>query len=239
MPAGCPAPRRCRAIPGLLALVPLGCGPTRSPANGEGTASAGGSTTAAESDDPTATGGGRSEETGSTDDSTDDATEPEPKYDIAPSLPRTGLCGELPRPDVCAPTWRPGETIGSGTSESWFTMTERGAAAVVLAGEQDTADGAVAWGLDFTMPCPDGTGAPKVDIVRFEVPAELTIALFYKFEYSQVGVYSAVVDVEYINACAHLRVHAIEIDPRPRQGEVRYAWPEVPSVGWAYVKSAG
>ena len=68
---------------------------------------------------------------------------------------------------------------------------------------------------------------------RLQVAGEVSISQAAEFEYTHVGMYGAIVDVELHNACAHLQLHAIEVDPEPVEAEApAYDWPELPPFGF-------
>jgi hypothetical protein len=90
--------------------------------------------------------------------------------------------------------------------------------------------------LSFDMPCPLDAGAPKVTIDRFDVEAELTIMGFGGFEWSLVGVYPAVVDAQFLNACLHLQIHGIVVGAEALEppGAPRFEWDGIIEPGYVY-----
>ncbi len=216
-----------------LGWLPAACGPTMTP-----TPVGGGATSGAMA--PASSDGAGASATlmlDGADSSTGDA-EDDVLYDLPPQPEPEGACG-LPLPAACDPTWPDQEAALTGVAGSMFGNVG-GELEVSLSSLSGSPDPDVAWTLEFTMPCPTMPGAPVPGQERFVVDGEVTIAVPAKFEFTVVGTYAATVDVEFINACAHLQLHAIEVDPVGEPAEARpYSWPSLPPVGFVHVTSVG
>ena len=90
------------------------------------------------------------------------------------------------------------------------------------------------WTVEFDVPCSRVLGAPKIDLTRFDVPAIVGISVPGKFEYTLVGRYRALVDVEHVTEGAQLLVHELAVEPEPLApaGGPPFAWDALLHTGY-------
>ena len=193
-----------------LLLVLAGCGPMTHDADLDVAASTG---THDASDDAGATS-----ETGAPGDGTAGS---EPRLDLAPLPEELGACA-FPVPPLCEPQWPANMTIGGGPASA----INRGNMPEVWVSDDGRDLPEFTWALRFEIPCPEASPVP--DEWRFEVEGEVSVSQAAEFEYTHVGMYRATIDAELHNACAHLQLHAVDVDPVPlEEGAPFYGWPDL------------
>jgi hypothetical protein len=133
-------------------------------------------------------------------------------------------------PESCQEEWTGDEFLATGDEASIDAIDD--GLHVFVGAVPPQAD--EVWTLEFDVPCPRILGAPKLDQTQFEVPATVGISVAGKFEYSLVGRYPALVDVEYVDGCAQLLVHEISVDPEPLEpaGAPLFAWDDLLRTGY-------
>lgn len=203
-------------VGGALLLALVGCGPTVHDASGG-------------DDDGNAmpsTNTGQVAPDASDGDRMDDSSDPSEVLDLAPTPQSVGACS-FPLPPLCEPQWPATMTIGGGPASA----INLGNTLEVWVGENGSDSPELIWALRFEIPCPDASPVP--DDWRFEVEGEVSISQAAEFEYTHVGMYDATIDAELHNACAHLQIHGVDVDPTAHEdGAPDYAWPELPPLGF-------
>lgn len=202
-------------VGGALLLALVGCGPTAHDTDkGDGGDMLSG--TDSGHVDPDASDSGR----------TDDSSGPSEILDVGPAPESVGAC-DFPVPPLCEPQWPSSMTIGGGPASAVNLSN----ALEVWLGENGSGSPEVIWALRFEIPCPEASPVP--DDWRFDVEGEVSISQAAEFEYTHVGMYDATIDAELHNACAHLQIHGVDIDPTPHEADApQYAWPELPPLGF-------
>ena len=202
-------------VGGTLLLTLLGCGPT---VHDVDRGDDGGDTTAASDTGPARADGSQGGPMG-------DCTGPSEILDVG-AAPSIGAC-DFPLPPLCEPQWPASMTIGGGPASA----INLGSALEVWVGENGRGSPEIIWALRFEIPCPEASPVP--DDWRWQVEGEVSISQAAEFEYTHVGMYTATIDAELHNACAHLQIHGVDVAPTPHEeGAPDYAWPELPPAGF-------
>lgn len=202
-------------VGGALLLALVGCGPTVHDANGGDGGNSMSSTDTGDVEADASDSGRMGDSSG-----------PAEILDVGAAPASIGAC-DFPLPPLCEPQWPASMTIGGGPASA----INLGNALEVWLGENGSGSPEVIWALRFEIPCPEASPVP--DDWRFEVEGEVSISQAAEFEYTHVGMYDATIDAELHNACAHLQIHGVDVDPTPHEaGAPNYAWPELPPLGF-------
>lgn len=172
---------------------------------------------------PVATSGG-------SDDAADETTD-DPIADVPsePPLDDTLVCGQIAPADC---TLAPPLAIGViDSTEIYFVTVTAGS--VFIAGFNAGDDAPVpGWQrFNFSVPCP-ADDAPLEPGTRVQVEGELEVITTESDDTSLVPRYTARFDLELINACPHLVIHGVDVDPTPLNvPEPTFDFPEVLPTG--------
>jgi hypothetical protein len=157
-----------------------------------------------------------------------------PRLDVAGADPKSDTCG-IPRPSSCEPDWPAEAELAGSDRASLQDMSGETVVSVIPA--PDEPDAEYIWALQFDLACPFQSQGPPdaADTTRFTVEGAVTISQHAGWEYTVVASYAAQVDVEFLNPCTHLLVHAIDVEPTPREpGGPEFAWDHLLRVGFVH-----
>lgn len=155
-----------------------------------------------------------------------------PRYDVQVPPTPMGACG-APLPEDCEPTWPLAQEIADRSEAS--AIDRDGTLEIVLSPRGGNPEPEYIWAMSFTMPCPTvPQGPPDIPSEsRFIVEGIVEIRQAAEFEYTLVGSYPSTLDVELLNACAHVQLHAVDVESVPLPPDTEpYAWPELPPLGY-------